>query len=212
MTVPLIAIEPRGTVLGDEVYARLGEAILDGRLAPGERLRDQELAEWLGVSRTPVREALQRLARTGLVEVSPNRFTRVSIPDPALLKETHEFVVLMLGNIVRLAVERSSDDELAVLVEQLDDVIAASRADDRLGIIDRSAVLFATLTHAARNRAYVVVMREAEFVIRRNLAGWHPFIESPTRRSEAYQDFRAALLARDADWAERALRAQHGLA
>lgn len=212
MTAPFIAIEPRGTVLGDEVYARLGEAILDGRLAPGERLRDQELAEWLGVSRTPVREALQRLARTGLVEVSPNRFTRVSIPDAALLKETHEFVVLMLGNIVRLAVARSSDDELATLIEQLDEVIAASRADDRLGIIDRSAVLFATLTHAARNRAYVVVMREAEFVIRRNLAGWHPFIECPTRRSEAYEYFRAALLARDADWAERALRAQHGLA
>lgn len=212
MTAPFIAIEPRGTVLGDEVYARLGEAILDGRLAPGERLRDQELAEWLGVSRTPVREALQRLARTGLVEVSPNRFTRVSIPDASLLKETHEFVVLMLGNIVRLAVARSSDDELATLIEQLDEVIAASRADDRLGIIDRSAVLFATLTHAARNRAYVVVMREAEFVIRRNLAGWHPFIECPTRRSEAYEYFRAALLARDADWAERALRAQHGLA
>lgn len=206
-----MAIEPRGTVLGDEVYSRVGEAILDGRLAPGERLRDQELAEWLGVSRTPVREALQRLARTGLVEVSPNRYTRVSIPDPALLKETHEFAILMLGNIVRLAVVRCTDDELAALVEQLDDVIAASRADDRLGIIDRSATLFATLTHSARNRAYVVVMREAEFVIRRNLAGWHPYIECPIRRSEAYEDFRAALLARDADWAERALRAQHGL-
>lgn len=206
-----MAIEPRGTVLCDEVYSRLGEAILDGRLAPGERLRDQELAEWLGVSRTPVREALQRLARTGLVEVSPNRYTRVSIPDPALLKETHEFAVLMLGNIVRLAVVRSTDHELAALIEQLDDVIAASRADDRLGIIDRSATLFATLTHSARNRAYVVVMREAEFVIRRNLAGWHPYIECPIRRSEAYEDFRAALLARDADRAERALRAQHGL-
>ncbi|WP_194410100.1 GntR family transcriptional regulator [Microbacterium cremeum] len=211
MTAPFIAIEPRGTVLGDEVYARLGEAILDGRLAPGERLRDQELAERLGVSRTPVREALQRLARTGLVEVSPNRYTRVSIPDTALLRETHEFAVLMLGNIVRLAVARCTDDELRVLVEQLDDVIAASRADDRLGIIDGSTTLFATLTHAARNRAYVVVMREAEFVIRRNLAGWHPYIECPIRRSEAYEDFRAALLARDADWAERALRAQHGL-
>ena len=212
MSAPFIAIEPRGTVLGDEVYARLGEAILDGRLAPGERLRDHELAEWLGVSRTPVREALQRLARTGLVEVSPNRYTRVSIPDPSLLQETHEFAILMLGDIVRLAVARCSDDQLAAMLEQLDDVIAASRADDRLGIIDGSATLFATMTHAARNRAFVVVMREAELVIRRNLAGWHPYIGCPIRRSEAYPDFRDALLARDADRAERALRAQHGLA
>src|SRR6478752_2512141 len=76
MTVPFSPLDPRGTVLGDEVFARLGEAILDGQLAPGERLRDHELAQRLGVSRTPVREALQRLERTGLVEVSPNRYTR----------------------------------------------------------------------------------------------------------------------------------------
>ena len=73
MSLPLAPLVPRGTVLGDEVYARLGEAILDGSLAPGERLRDHDLAEWLGVSRTPVREALQRLERVGLVEVSPHR-------------------------------------------------------------------------------------------------------------------------------------------
>lgn len=211
MTAPLLAIDPRGAALRDEVYARLGEAILDGRLAPGQQLRDQELAEWLGVSRTPVREALQRLARTGLVEVAPNRYTRVSVPDTALLKETHEFVVLMLGNIVRLAVERCSDDQLAAVVERLDDLIAVSRADDRLGIIDRSAILFATLTHAAGNRAYVIVMREAEFVIRRNLAGWHPYIGCAGQRTDVYEEFRSALLARDADRAERALRAQHGL-
>ena len=78
MTKPFGPLEPRGAVLGDEVYALLGEAILDGRLPAGERLRDQELAERLGVSRTPVREALQRLERTGLVEVAPNRYTRVS--------------------------------------------------------------------------------------------------------------------------------------
>jgi DNA-binding GntR family transcriptional regulator len=207
MSAPLLAIDPGGAALGDEVYARVGAAILDGRLAPGERLRDHELAEWLGVSRTPVREALQRLSRTGLVEVSPNRYTRVSIPDASLLKETHEFAVLMLGNIVRLAVERCTGEQLTALAGRLDDL----RADDRLGIIDGSARFFATLTHAAGNRAFVVVMREAELVIRRNLAGWHPYIECPVRRSEAYEEFGTALLARDADRAERALRAQHGL-
>lgn len=210
-TVPLMPVDPRGTVLGDEVYTAIGEAILDGRLRPGEHLRDHELARWLGVSRTPVREALQRLERTGLVEVAPNRYTRVSVPDPALLRETHEFVVLMLGNIVRLTVARCSDQTQQTLLDQLDTVITASRADDRLGIMDGSARFFATLTQAAGNRAFLRVMREAELVIRRNLAGWHPYIECPIRRSEAYEDFRDALVARDGDRAERALRAQHGL-
>ena len=210
-TVPLMPVDPRGTVLGDEVYNAIGEAILDGRLAPGEHLRDHELARWLGVSRTPVREALQRLERTGLVEVSPNRFTRVTQPDPGLVGETHEFVVLLLGNIVRLAVVRCSDETLAALLDDIDAVIAASRRDDRMGIVDGSARLFSSFTHAAGNRAFVRVMREAELVIRRNLSGWHPFIECPVRRTEGYEQFRAAVEARDPDAAERALRAQHGL-
>ncbi len=68
-----------GVSLSDEVYARIGAAILDGTLAPGERLRDVDIATQLGISRTPVREALQRLERFGLVEVAVGRYTRVSV-------------------------------------------------------------------------------------------------------------------------------------
>ena len=53
------------SLLRDDVYVRLRDAIVDGTFAPGESLRDGELAEWLGVSRTPVREALLRLAAAG---------------------------------------------------------------------------------------------------------------------------------------------------
>ena len=52
-----------------------GDAIVDGTFAPGEQLRDLELAGWLGVSRTPVREALLRLAEAGLVVAEPGRST-----------------------------------------------------------------------------------------------------------------------------------------
>ena len=51
---------------------------MDGTLAPGERLRDQELCKWLGLSRTPVREALGRLEQDGLVESAPQRYTQVA--------------------------------------------------------------------------------------------------------------------------------------
>ena len=56
---------------------------MDGTLAPGERLRDQELCEWLGLSRTPVREALSRLEQDGLVETAPQRYTQVAPLVPA---------------------------------------------------------------------------------------------------------------------------------
>src|SRR4051812_22360818 len=69
------------------VHRRIRDAIVDGTLAPGEQLRDQELAAWLGVSRTPVREALLRLAEGGLVETRPGRSTMVTPLDPRATRE-----------------------------------------------------------------------------------------------------------------------------
>lgn len=208
-SVDLAPVDPRGAVLGDEVYARIGEAILSGTLKPGERLRDHELARRLGVSRTPVREALQRLERTGLVEVAPNRYTRVSVPNAKVLADTHEFLVNLMGVAARLAVARCSDEELAELLEHVDAVAEASRSDDKLGILDHSAVLFDHVTRAADNVAILKVMQEGELAIRRNLAGWRPAVTSAIRRAETYGAFRAAMAARDGDAAERALRTLH---
>jgi DNA-binding GntR family transcriptional regulator len=63
-------------LLRTSALAEIRRAIMDGTLAPGERLRDAELCAWLELSRTPVREALARLEEDGLVETSPQRYTR----------------------------------------------------------------------------------------------------------------------------------------
>lgn len=209
MTAPFVPLEPRGAVLGDEVYARLGEAILDGRLAPGERLRDQDLAEWLGVSRTPVREALQRLERIGLVEVSPHRYTRVSQPNRQT--DTAELVAYNMGIAVRMAASRADDDALAGALRRLDDVIAASRSDDAVAIATASHAFFSFVTTASENFALLQFVREYEYAIRRDMVGWSPFIDCPIGRSAAYEEFREAFAARDGDRAEAVLRSIHGL-
>ena len=72
----------------EEVYSTLLMWIMEGELRPGEKLLDKELAEQMGVSRTPVREALRRLEDKGLVESSANRWTRVtdiSIEEPEMI-------------------------------------------------------------------------------------------------------------------------------
>ncbi|MGA1813190.1 GntR family transcriptional regulator [Frondihabitans sp. VKM Ac-2883] len=71
--------EPR-RLLRDVVYDKMFLAILDGTLELGERLNDDELVRWLGVSRTPVREAIAKLAEQGLVDIEANRYTRVVAP------------------------------------------------------------------------------------------------------------------------------------
>jgi DNA-binding GntR family transcriptional regulator len=70
------AVERR--LLRDDAYSALCDAIVSGILAPGEQLHDAELCAWLGLSRTPVRDALARLEDEGLVETAPQRFTRVA--------------------------------------------------------------------------------------------------------------------------------------
>ncbi len=74
---PLELESPLGRTLREQVLARLREAIVKGELAPGEPLRQDQLAEWLGVSSTPVREAIADLAREQLVDLEPNRGARV---------------------------------------------------------------------------------------------------------------------------------------
>ncbi len=209
--VAFVPLDPRGAILGDEVYAVLGEAILDGRLAPGERLRDVELAVRLGVSRTPVREALQRLERCGLVEVAANRWTRVSTPDESLLAATHEFIIYTMGNAMRMALARCSAEQLDGLLACIDDLIAASAADDSAEILRVSARLFTTVTYASGNCMLQSILEESEFGLRRNLYGWRPHVQDPAERTDMYRVFRDAVAARHGDRAERVLRLQHGL-
>src|SRR3954447_10904271 len=82
MPVPADRAALERDLLRDRAYTTLRDAIVDGTLQPGERLRDQELTEWLGLSRTPVRDALSRLEQDGLVETEPQRLTRVAALDP----------------------------------------------------------------------------------------------------------------------------------
>lgn len=99
----------------DEVYRTLHGWIVDGTLAPGEQLRDAELAELLGVSRTPVREALLRLDDEGLVETQRNRWTRVA---PITAADVHRHFPIVWA-LERLALELHEAQPAASELEQL---------------------------------------------------------------------------------------------
>lgn len=119
--------------LGDRVYEVLRDAIVEEQLEPGDRLSDKEIADVLGASRTPVREALQRLAWIGLVEVSPSRYTRVTEVSDELAAGSLEYTGLHAGLALQLAVRRMDDADLAEAVSLLDRMIAASAQDDADG-------------------------------------------------------------------------------
>lgn len=96
------------------------QAIVDGRLEPGERLKEEELARELGISRTPVREALLILQAEGVVDATPNRGAVVRAHSADDLEDLYELRALLEGFAARRAATRLSPDELRALEASCD--------------------------------------------------------------------------------------------
>lgn len=107
-------------------------AILDGRLAPDQPLPEVELAQQLGTSRTPIREALLLLEREGLVEAQPNRGATVKRYDATQLRELYDLRAVLEGYAARRAAERISDKDLRRLEESCDRFARLRTEDDML--------------------------------------------------------------------------------
>lgn len=98
-----------------EVADRLRELIEQGELAPGERISEKQLCERFGVSRTPLREALKVLASEGLVELLPNRGSRVVRLTLKTVKDTYDLMAALEGLSGELACQHISDEGIATI-------------------------------------------------------------------------------------------------
>lgn len=205
-------LEAQGRALAEDVYTLLAHAILEGKLAPGERVRDVEIAELYGISRTPVREAIQRLASQGLLEVSAHRYTRVTTPDAASRAEAIEYIGQLSGIAARLAVLRGTDAEVEEICELLDHIAAAAERADPRELSPLLVGLFVKITRTSRNRMLIQTLRDIHLPVARLLVGWTPHPDDPILRADSFRRLRDAFLARDADEAERIVREQHPLA
>jgi DNA-binding GntR family transcriptional regulator len=117
-------------LLRDNAYTALRDAIVDGMLLPGEHLHDAELCTWLGLSRTPVRDALGRLEEDGLVECRPQRYTRVTPLTRLQIREMFPLLAVTHGLATELAVPRLSQADMARLERENDAYVGALRARD----------------------------------------------------------------------------------
>nr|WP_249139856.1 GntR family transcriptional regulator [Bradyrhizobium japonicum] len=113
----------------DQVYERILEAISDRTLRPGQRIRQNELADRLGVSRQPVSHALHLLHRQGLVAESGRRGFEVTQLDPARIRQLYEVRGAIDALAARLAAARAGTD--AAGRARLDAALAAGRRSDR---------------------------------------------------------------------------------
>ena len=104
--------------LHDEVASRVRDMIIEGSLEPGARIYEEQLAKTLGVSRTPMREALKTLASEGLVELAAARGAVVKRFSPKDVRDMLDVLAVLESFAARLACKEASDDQIAELRER----------------------------------------------------------------------------------------------
>jgi DNA-binding GntR family transcriptional regulator len=205
------SIEPLGLSrvrrpLHEEAVDRLRELIVQGELAPGSRLNERVLTARLGVSRTPLREAIKLLATEGLVDLLPNRGAVVAPIDPARIAET----LAVMGALESLAGELvcawASDESLAEIRALHYEMLAMHARRDLDGYFRYNQAIHLKIVEASGNAVLAQNYRQLNASARRvrymaNL--------SPERWDAAVQEHEAILAAlngRDAERLKRLLR------
>lgn len=165
-TPPPVGIHKR-SLLRNDVYESIRDAIVDGTFAPGERLRDPQLEAWLGVSRTPIREALLRLERAGLIVSQPGRATMVAPLNPDSTISAQQVVAAMHELAARLAVPLLGPADLAAMTGANARFAAAIKMNDADAALAADDEFHNILVGACGNDLVPVMLEQAMPVLRR---------------------------------------------
>ena len=185
--------------LHEEIVARLRSMILDGDLAPGAWIAEMKLCQELGVSRTPLREALKVLASESLITLLPNRgavVTDIRVSEIADLFEIMDALEALLG---RLAVERANDDEIANLQAMHMAMAEHHRRGQRAEYFDLNQAIHQKIADLAGNQSladtysgFAGKIKRARYLANLSDARW-------AKSLHEHEAFMAALAKRDAN-------------
>ncbi len=153
--------------LRELVFESLREAIIQGRLKPGERLMEMQLAEEMGVSRTPVREAIRKLELEGFVVMIPRKGAYVSGISVKDIVDVFEVRAALEGLAAGLAAERITDEELDKLERLLVKITEISDKDDLEDIVEIDTQFHDLIYKACRNERLVQIITHLKEQIQR---------------------------------------------
>ena len=185
--------------LSEQAYVTIRAMILELRLLPGQSILVHELASQLGMSRTPVREAVARLSTEGLVTTVPRKGMVVTIPTVDAMREIYEIIAGVEGQAMKLAAERADD----VMIKRLEQAVDAQ--EDALARDDLAAWVYADrqfhdlIIQAAGNKRMVELMRLYDGHLHRvRLATIH-LRPKPTRSTSDHRSAIEVIRQRDGD-------------
>ncbi len=196
--------EDDNTPQGNAAYARLLTELREGRLNPGDRLRETELADRLGMSRTPVREAIRQLEADGIVTHVPRQGATIRTLDYAEVMELYEMRAVLEGTAARLAARAASDIEIEELIDMNQQMAQLGNAPEAF-VLNRQ--FHAALLDAAKNR----FLARSIHTLQKALMILGPTtLTEPDRAAKAVEEHFGvldAIKAREGTLAEAAMRA-----
>jgi DNA-binding GntR family transcriptional regulator len=194
----------------DFVFESLRDAIADGRIERGQRVREEEIGRNFGVSRTPVREALQRLQQRGLLVLTAGRGLVVAELTPQQVAELYAMREILEGSAARFAAERASVHEIAVLYRLQEELRDAK--NDAMTLVSLNRHFHQAIYEAAHNRYLMQTLDHLHdsFTLLHSTT-----FRAPSRRKDSDEEHRkivAAIERHDPDRAEAAAREHIGQA
>lgn len=190
--------------LGEFVHAQLRDAIHNGRYPPGSRVRETEVAAWLGVSRTPVREALRRLQADGLLVFEPWRGVVVAELDQQQVVEFYAMRRVLDGAAARLAAQHASEPELAYMEDCLNAAAPGGGNADQLAEANRR--FHQALYRAAHNRYLLKSAAALDDALALLKGTTYSFPDRAEAAHEEHRILMEAIRAREPEKAERLAR------
>ncbi len=185
--------------LHDAVLNQIRDMIIEGRLLPGARINEGQVGAMLGVSRTPLREAIKTLASEGLVEIIPAKGAIVRRFDANDIREILEVLKALEQAAARLACQRASNAEIEAIRATHAEMMARYAARDRLSYFKLNQSIHSAITRAAGNAMLAQTHETLQARIKRiRFVG----NETPDRWAAAvaeHEEMIVALVARDAE-------------
>jgi len=198
----------RDGLLSDVAYRALRDAITRGMLDEGERLADRRIAESLELSRTPVREALQRLESEGFIRNVPRIGLVVAEVTPQDIEDIYVIRIALEGVAARLAAQHASTADIALLKQINEQIAVATRKHDLQGLQSLNKQFHEAIYEAARNPRLATLLNTMHDMVQRLRRST---LSVPQRADEALKEHEMiieAIQARDPERAE-ALAREH---
>ncbi len=188
---------------GRDTYARILDEIRAGSLNPGDRLTEADIAERLGISRTPVREAMRQLESDGLITHTPRSGSTIRKLDYSEVSELYEMRAVLESTAARFAARAASDVEVDELVS-IHEAMCAAIGTHQLDKLNQQ--FHRCLLDAARNRFLLGAVRSIEKTLL--ILGPSTFNESdrPTQSNQEHEQLLNAVRSRQPADAELAMR------